>query len=72
MFNPEEYATLPYVVISLTSLFHRETDADWDKELAEDVKGECESKYGPVDRIKVEKESQVKPILRPRSPAAKQ
>jgi hypothetical protein len=40
--------------------FDRETDADWDKELAEDVKGECESKYGPVDRIKVEKETQVK------------
>jgi len=35
-----------------------ETDADWDKELAEDVKGECETKYGPVDRIKVERESQ--------------
>ncbi|KAI9460614.1 hypothetical protein BJY52DRAFT_1118076 [Lactarius psammicola] len=35
-----------------------ETDADWDKELAEDVKGECEGKYGPVERIKVEKESQ--------------
>ncbi|KAF8506664.1 hypothetical protein F5888DRAFT_1602373 [Russula emetica] len=35
-----------------------ETDADWDKELAEDVKGECEVKYGPVDRIKVERESQ--------------
>ncbi|KAH9003988.1 hypothetical protein EDB86DRAFT_3062364 [Lactarius hatsudake] len=35
-----------------------ETDADWDKELAEDVKGECEGKYGSVERIKVEKESQ--------------
>ncbi|KAI0296160.1 hypothetical protein BC826DRAFT_968133 [Russula brevipes] len=35
-----------------------ETDSDWDKELAEDVKGECETKYGPVDRIKVERESQ--------------
>ncbi|KAI0257104.1 splicing factor CC1-like protein [Lactifluus subvellereus] len=35
-----------------------ETDADWDKELSDDVKGECETKYGPVDRIKVEKESQ--------------
>jgi RNA-binding protein 23/39 len=45
---------------SLNAFFDRETDADWDKELAEDVKGECESKYGPVDRIKVEKETQVK------------
>jgi len=35
-----------------------ETDTDWDKELADDVKGECETKYGPVDRIKVERESQ--------------
>jgi hypothetical protein len=72
MFNPEEYAALPYVIFSLSSLFYRETDADWDKELAEDVKGECETKYGPVDRIKVEKESQVKPDLTPYNPAAKQ
>lgn len=36
-----------------------ETERDWDKELAEDVKGECEEKYGKVDFIKVEKESQV-------------
>jgi len=35
-----------------------ETDTEWDKELSDDVKGECETKYGPVDRIKVEKESQ--------------
>lgn len=38
---------------------HRETDRDWDKELAEDVKSECESKYGRVDHIMVEKDSQV-------------
>ncbi|KAN0133289.1 hypothetical protein V8E53_009013 [Lactarius tabidus] len=35
-----------------------ETDADWDRELAEDVKGECEGKYGSVERIKVERETQ--------------
>ncbi|KAG8928440.1 hypothetical protein FRC02_006899 [Tulasnella sp. 418] len=35
-----------------------ETDPDWDKELATDVKDECESKYGPVEALKVEKESQ--------------
>ncbi len=37
----------------------RETERDWDKDLAEDVKGECETKYGKVLAIKVEKESQV-------------
>ncbi|PIL31901.1 transporter [Ganoderma sinense ZZ0214-1] len=35
-----------------------ETERDWDKDLAEDVKGECETKYGRVLAIKVEKESQ--------------
>jgi len=35
-----------------------ETERDWDKDLAEDVKGECEEKYGMVEFIKVEKESQ--------------
>jgi hypothetical protein len=44
----------------LISLNHfRETERDWDKDLAEDVKGECENKYGPVTTIKVEKETQV-------------
>lgn len=40
-------------------IVYRETERDWDKDLAEDVKGECEQKYGNVERIKVEKESQV-------------
>ncbi|KAI0003714.1 hypothetical protein BJV74DRAFT_876070 [Russula compacta] len=46
--------------VLLKNMFNpeEETDADWDKELAEDVKGECESKYGSVDGIKVERESQ--------------
>ncbi|KAI0052858.1 splicing factor, CC1-like protein [Auriscalpium vulgare] len=35
-----------------------ETEPDWDRDLADDVKGECEEKYGSVERIKVEKESQ--------------
>ena len=43
----------------LYSTVVRETGADWDKELAEDVKGECETKYGRVLAIKVERESQV-------------
>jgi hypothetical protein len=37
----------------------RETERDWDKELAEEVRGECEDKYGPVVGIKVERETQV-------------
>jgi RNA-binding protein 23/39 len=43
--------------------FCRETERDWDKDLAEDVKGEVEEKYGRVDFIKVEKESQVSFLL---------
>ncbi|KAG1757615.1 hypothetical protein EDB19DRAFT_1891347 [Suillus lakei] len=35
-----------------------ETERDWDKELADDVKGECEEKYGRVEAIKVERETQ--------------
>ncbi|KAK7468862.1 Phosphatidylinositol-3-phosphatase SAC1 [Stygiomarasmius scandens] len=35
-----------------------ETERDWDKDLAMDVRGECEEKYGPVEAIKVEKETQ--------------
>jgi hypothetical protein len=41
------------------TLCYRETERDWDKDLGEDVKGECEQQYGKVERIKVEKESQV-------------
>ena len=41
------------------TMHSRETERDWDKDLAEDVKGECESKYGRVLAIKVERESQV-------------
>ena len=37
----------------------RETEPNWDKELAEDVKGECQSKYGKVQYIKVERDSEV-------------
>ncbi|KAF8445901.1 hypothetical protein L210DRAFT_3610484 [Boletus edulis BED1] len=35
-----------------------ETERDWDRDLADDVKGESEGKYGKVDAIKVEKDSQ--------------
>ena len=37
----------------------RETEPDWDKDLAVDVKGECQAKYGQVLHIKVEKDSEV-------------
>lgn len=58
MFTPEEYVFRPLCVNFHLRPF-RETERDWDKDLAEDVKGECEQQYGKVDRIKVEKESQV-------------
>ncbi|KAF5374767.1 hypothetical protein D9758_000315 [Tetrapyrgos nigripes] len=35
-----------------------ETEKDWDKDLAMDVQGECEEKYGQVVAIKVERETQ--------------
>lgn len=35
--------------------------------MAEDVKGECEEKYGKVEAIKVEKETQVRTSLPSRS-----
>ncbi|KAH8120166.1 hypothetical protein DFH11DRAFT_1685551 [Phellopilus nigrolimitatus] len=35
-----------------------ESEPDWDKDLAEDVKGECQSKYGHVLHIKVERDSE--------------
>ncbi|KAK2461942.1 hypothetical protein APHAL10511_006405 [Amanita phalloides] len=35
-----------------------ETEANWEKELAEDVKQECEGQFGKIDAIKVEKDSQ--------------
>lgn len=40
---------------------YRESEPDWDTDLAEDVKGECQSKYGSVIHIKVEKDSEVCP-----------
>jgi RNA-binding protein 23/39 len=37
-----------------------ETEPNWDKDLAEEVKGECQEKYGKVEHIKVERDSQVR------------
>jgi len=35
-----------------------ETEPDWDRELAEDVKNECQTKYGDVSWIKVERDTE--------------
>ncbi|KAE8253793.1 hypothetical protein A4X06_0g1214 [Tilletia controversa] len=45
--------------LQLTNMFDpaEETERDWDKDLADDVKAECERQYGPVERIHVERES---------------
>jgi len=59
MFDPEEYVDfISYRFYYLNDILPRETEQDWDKDLAEDVKGECENKYGPVTAIKVEKDTQ--------------
>ena len=64
MFDPEEFvaSSHPHPPHRLTSCL-RETERDWDKDLADDVKSECETKYGKVDFIKVERESQVRVCL---------
>jgi hypothetical protein len=65
MFDPEEYvpsACWMYLADGML-VVPRETERDWDKDLAEDVKGECEEKYGNVLAIKVEKETQVNAYL---------
>ena len=36
-----------------------ETERNWDLDMAEDIKGEVESKYGPIRKIKVDKMSRV-------------
>ncbi|KAJ7597004.1 hypothetical protein C8J56DRAFT_304101 [Mycena floridula] len=46
--------------VLLKNMFNpeEETERDWDKDLADDVKGECEDKYGRVEAIKVERDTQ--------------
>ncbi|CAE6444742.1 unnamed protein product [Rhizoctonia solani] len=70
MFDPEEYVLLPSFGTGANNVTGRpnaigtrisqttETERDWDKDLADDVRGECEEKYGKVLDLKVEKESQ--------------
>ncbi|EGF97966.1 uncharacterized protein MELLADRAFT_84111 [Melampsora larici-populina 98AG31] len=45
--------------VLLKNMFNpeEETERGWDMELRDDVKGECEEKYGPVLAIAIEKES---------------
>ncbi|EIN13787.1 splicing factor CC1-like protein [Punctularia strigosozonata HHB-11173 SS5] len=52
--------TLQSKSVLLKNMFDpaEETEKDWDKDLADDVKVECENKYGMVNFIKVDKESQ--------------
>lgn len=51
-----------YVLVNNVFSPEEETERDWDTDLAEDFKAECEAKYGPVANIKVEKESQVRRV----------
>ncbi|CAH7671492.1 linker between RRM2 and RRM3 domains in RBM39 protein-domain-containing protein, partial [Phakopsora pachyrhizi] len=52
--------------VLLKNMFNREdeTEAGWDSELRDDVKSECEKKYGPVLSIAIEKDSTVSFIIR--------
>lgn len=45
--------------VLLTNAFDpsEETEPDWDKALLDDVKAECESRFGKVERIVIEKDS---------------
>ncbi|KAG6857531.1 hypothetical protein H0H87_000130 [Tephrocybe sp. NHM501043] len=58
--RPNITQTMQSRSVLLKNMFdpEEETERDWDTDLAEDVKGECEDKYGPVEAIKVEKETQ--------------
>lgn len=64
MFDADEYVLESLFILITSWKPSRETEKDWDKDLAEDVKGECEEKYGKVLAIKVERDSQVKAFQR--------
>ena len=59
MFDPAEYVSILRLSnTQLTFKSCRETEPDWEKSLADDVKVECETKYdGKVEYITVDKES---------------
>jgi RNA-binding protein 39 len=50
---------IPTPCVLLKNMFDpsEETESDWDKEIAEDVKQECESKFGAVSHIHVDRDS---------------
>ncbi|THH11194.1 hypothetical protein EW145_g797 [Phellinidium pouzarii] len=58
--RPTIAQTMTSKSVLLRNMFdpEEENEADWDKDLAEDVKGECYTKYGHVLHIKVEKDSE--------------
>ncbi|TFK57122.1 splicing factor, CC1-like protein [Heliocybe sulcata] len=58
--RPNIPQTMQSKSVLLKNMFNpeEETERDWDKDLAEDVKGECEGRYGPIEAIKVERESE--------------
>ena len=62
MFDPEEYANR-FSPTKATKDFNRETEHNWEKDLAEEVKQECEGQYGKVEAIKVEKDSQARRVV---------
>lgn len=59
MFDPEKYVCSYVHLCFSLNLVSSETERDWDRDLAEDVKGECEDKYGRVEFIMVERDSEV-------------
>lgn len=59
MFDPAEYISPLFTSLyPLTNLRSRETGESWIKELEEDVRGECEQKYGHVVHISLDPNSQ--------------
>lgn len=54
MFNPQEYV---FVLVFKFLIFFRESGDNWIRELEDDVKAECENKYGKVLHIHVEENS---------------
>lgn len=51
---------LVWLIVYKVNEYYRETDPDWDKSLEDDVKAECESKFGGrVENIVVERDSKV-------------
>jgi len=60
LMRPNIPQTMASKSVLLKNMFNpeEETERDWDTELADDVRGECEEKYGKVEAISVERESQ--------------